>query len=149
MLKYIRTIFILLISVFSIAKAQVKKQSENVLITSTRTITSVLTNEKGELLINVSAKDLARIKANGFVRYSDFGARGDSKTDDIDAIAATHAFANQHGLPVKADDGFTYFISGKNRTAIIQTNTDFGKASFIIDDSNVENITEVNKKGNI
>jgi hypothetical protein len=139
MQKHIRSIFFLLISVFSIAKAQVKKQNENVLVTSTGNNTKVLANEKGELLVNVSAKDIDRFKIEGFIRYSDFGAKGDSKTDDIDAIAATHAFANQHGLPVKADDGFTYFISGKNRTAIIQTNTDFGKASFIIDDTNVEN----------
>jgi hypothetical protein len=73
------------------------------------------------------------------VRYSDFGAKGDGKTDDIDAIAATHAFANQQDLPVKADDGATYYIGGKNRTAVIRTNTDFGKAAFIIDDTNVQN----------
>jgi hypothetical protein len=51
---------------------------------------------------------------------------GDRKTDDIDAIAATHAFANQQGLPVKAGEGATYYISGKDRTAFIQTDTDFG-----------------------
>ena len=84
-------------------------------------------------------KDLRKFKANGFVSYSDFGARGDGKTDDIDSIAATHAYANQHGLTVKADDGATYYISGKNRTAVIMTNTDFGTAAFIIDDSSVEN----------
>ncbi len=73
------------------------------------------------------------------VRYSDFGAKGDGKTDDIDAIAEAHAFANQHGLPVKADEDATYYIGGKNRTAVIQTNTDFGTADFIIDDTNVQN----------
>ena len=76
---------------------------------------------------------------NGLVSYSDFGARGDGKTDDMDAIAATHAFANQHSLPVKADEGATYYIGGKNRTAVIQTNTDFGTAAFIIDDTDVSN----------
>ena len=84
-------------------------------------------------------QDLGCILANKIVRYSDFGAKGDGKTDDMEAIVAAHAFANQHQLPVKADDGATYYIAGKNRTAIIQTNTDFGKAAFIIDDSNVEN----------
>jgi hypothetical protein len=73
------------------------------------------------------------------VSYSDFGARGDGKTDDIDAIAATHAFANQENLPVKADEGATYYISGKNRTAVIRTNTDFGTAAFIINDTAVQN----------
>ncbi len=76
---------------------------------------------------------------NGVVRYSDFGAKGDGKTDDMDAIVAAHAYANQEGLPVKADDGATYYISGKNRTAVIRTNTDFGTAAFIIDDTDVEN----------
>jgi hypothetical protein len=87
----------------------------------------------------VSKKDVRKFKANGLVRYSDFGARGDGKTDDIDAIAAAHAFANQHGLPVKADEGATYYIGGKDRTAVIQTDTDFGTAAFIIDDTDVEN----------
>jgi hypothetical protein len=73
------------------------------------------------------------------VRYSDFGAKGDGKTDDIEAIAEAHTYANEHGLSVKADEGFTYYISGKDRTAVIQTDTDFGTASFIIDDTDVEN----------
>jgi hypothetical protein len=72
------------------------------------------------------------------VRYRDFGAKGDGKTDDIDAIVKAHAFANEHGLPVKADDEATYFISGKNRTAVIQTDTDFGTAAFVIDDTDVQ-----------
>ena len=77
--------------------------------------------------------------AQEVVRYGDFGAAGDGETDDIDAIAAAHAFANQHGLPVRADDGTTYYISGKDRTAVIQTDTDFGSAAFLIDDTDVEN----------
>ncbi len=72
------------------------------------------------------------------VRYREFGAKGDGKTDDIDAIVRAHAFANEHGHPVKADDDATYYISGKNRTAVIQTDTDFGTAAFIIDDTDVQ-----------
>ncbi|NIJ55464.1 hypothetical protein [Dyadobacter arcticus] len=78
-------------------------------------------------------------KAAEFARYSDFGAKGDGKTNDIDAIAATHAFANLNNLLVKADDGATYYIGGKDRTVIVQTDTDFGKAAFIIDDTEVQN----------
>ena len=74
-----------------------------------------------------------------FVLYSQFGAKGDGKTDDIEAIIRAHAFANEHGLPVRADDGATYYIGGRDRTAIIRTNTDFGTAAFIIDDTDVEN----------
>ena len=99
----------------------------------------VSTNENGELLINVSKEYIQKFVADGFVRYSDFGATGDSKTNDIDAIAAAHQFANEHDLLVKADEGATYYIGGTNRTAVIQTDTDFGTAEFIIDDTDVEN----------
>ncbi len=89
--------------------------------------------------MSVSPKDVLKFKAAKVVHYSDFGAKGDGKIDDIDAIAATHAFANLHQLFVKADAGATYYIGGKDITAIIQTDTDFGTASFIIDDREVEN----------
>ena len=130
--------FLLFSGVISIAQGQVNSQSENVVITSEKNKTQVQTNEKGELLVNVSPKDVEKFKAAGLVRYSDFGAKGDGKTDDMDAIAATHAFANKQGLLVKADNNATYYIGGKKRTAVIQTNTDFGTAAFIIDDTNVE-----------
>ena len=88
---------------------------------------------------NISAKQLAKFKAAGVVSYRDFGAKGDGKTDDMEAIAATHAFANTNGLKVKADANATYYVSGKERTAMIQTDTDFGTAAFIIDDTDVQN----------
>jgi len=137
-MKNLFLFFFLFSGVSSIVQGQTKSPLENVVITSMADKTRVRTAENGELLINVSPKDLRKFKARGFVRYSEFGARGDEKTDDIDAIAAAHAFANQYGLSVKADEGATYYISGKNRTAVIRTNTDFGTAAFIIDDSNVE-----------
>ncbi len=90
-------------------------------------------------LSQVSPKDSCDFISKGWVRYSDFGARGDGKTDDIKAIAATHAFANRHGLTVKADDEATYYIGGENHTVDIRTNTDFGNAAFIIDDTAVQN----------
>ncbi len=83
--------------------------------------------------------DKARTVPVDVVRYEDFGARGDGETDDGAAIAKAHAFANQHGLPVRADDKATYYIGGRENTAVIQTDTDFGAARFIIDDTEVEN----------
>lgn len=121
------------------AQGQTKDPLKNVLITSGEGKTRVSVNENGQLQVNVSPKDAIKFKARGLVRYSDFGARGNGKTDDMEAIAATHAFANEHGLVVKADDKATYYIGGKERTAIIQTDTDFGKAAFIIDDTDVQN----------
>ncbi len=87
----------------------------------------------------LSPNEVLKLKAAKSVRYSEFGAKGDGKTDDIEAIAATHEFANLHHLMVKADAGATYYIGGKERTAFIQTDTDFGTAAFIIDDTDVKN----------
>ncbi len=138
MIKYL-LLLLFLFSCTIVSHGQTESPLENVVITSNNKKTKVRTNENGELNANVSPKDVAKFKANGFVHYSDFGAMGDGKTDDINAIAATHAFANQHGLLVKADKGATYYISGKERTAVIRTNTDFGTAAFIIDDTEVQN----------
>jgi hypothetical protein len=123
----------------SVTQVQSQNPPEDITITSKKKKTRVQTNENGALEVNVSPRNIRKFKAAGFVRYSDFGAAGDGKTDDIDAIAATHAVANQHGLPVKADEGAAYYIGGKERTAVIRTDTDFGTAEFIIDDTDVEN----------
>lgn len=139
-MKYTFLMFLFLTCVF-VTRAQHKTQLENnvVITTSQEQKTRVYTSDNEELHVNVSPKDVLKFKAAGTVRYSDFGAKGDGKTDDIDLIAATHAFANLHGLLVKADDGVTYYIGGKERTAVIRTNTDFGTAAFIIDDTEVKN----------
>ncbi|MBW1724643.1 MAG: hypothetical protein JRJ33_04575 [Deltaproteobacteria bacterium] len=137
-MKYMLLLFFLFSCVI-VAQGQTKSPLENVVITSKKNKTQVHTNENGELHVNVSPKDVLKFKAIGLVRYSDFGAMGNGKTDDIDAIAAAHAFANQHGLLVKADEGATYYIGGKERTAVIRTDADFGTAAFIIDDTEVQN----------
>ncbi len=128
-----------LFSCLTVVQGQNEGQLENVVITSKKKNTQVYTDEKGALHVNVSPKNVNKFKDAGMVRYSDFGAKGDSKTDDIDAIAAAHGFANEHGHLVKADEGATYYIGGKERTAFIKTDTDFGTAAFIIDDTNVQN----------
>lgn len=122
-----------------VAHGQNKDSKENLLITSLNEKTRTYLNANNELVVNVKPKDARKFKVAGFVRYSDFGAKGDGKSDDIDAIAGTHAFANQQGLRVKANEGATYYIGGKERTVIIRTDTDFGKAKFIIDDTEVQN----------
>ncbi|MEX2568951.1 MAG: hypothetical protein WD431_23620 [Cyclobacteriaceae bacterium] len=142
-MKYLLSFFFLcsLVSLFP-ATAQEFEPHENVLITTNQEQTQGMTNDKGALVVHVSSEDLGKFKNQGFVRYGDFGAKGDGKTDDMDAIAATHALANQEGLPVKAKEGDQYYISGKVRTAVIQTDTDFGSAEFIIDDTDVEDRTK-------
>lgn len=86
----------------------------------------------------MAAAQTVALKINGVVSYSDFGAKGDGKNDDGDAIAAAHQYANKYGLPVKADDGMTFYFGDARKTIGIETDTDFGTAKFIIDDSKVE-----------
>ena len=74
------------------------------------------------------------------VTYEEFGALGDGVADDLPAIVAAHAHANEHGLPVRARADATYHLGARALTAIIQTDTDWNTARFIIDDSReVEN----------
>ena len=70
-----------------------------------------------------------------FVTYREFGAKGDGKTNDIEAIIKTHEYANEHGVPVRGDEGATYYIGLIERGAVIRTDTDWTGAKFIIDDS--------------
>jgi hypothetical protein len=74
-----------------------------------------------------------------FLSYGDFGAAGDGIADDFDAIIATHATANKAGLPVKADPHALYYIGGTDKTATVQTDTDWNTARFIIDDTHTVN----------
>jgi len=76
--------------------------------------------------------------AADFITYSEHGAVGDGVTDDFEAIIKAHTAANVAGLPVKAEAGKTYYIGNVNRTAPIQTDTDWTDAKFIIDDIEVE-----------
>ena len=131
-------LFTALSCMLNMAQGQPENPSENVVITYEDGKTLVSPGENGVLYLNVSPEDLLRFKAGDAVRYGDFGAAGDGKTNDINAIAATHAFANQHGISVKAEEGAIYYIGGDKRTATIQADTDFGTASFIIDDTRVE-----------
>ncbi len=75
----------------------------------------------------------------GYVTYEDFGAVGDGKSDDLEAIVKTHEYANANNLSVFANETATYYIGGGNKTAYIMTDTDWSTARFIIDDTNVEN----------
>lgn len=118
-------------------EAQTPGSPETVVISEGGALTAMQTDSAGLLQVSLAAADARSIRERGYVLYSDFGAKGDGESDDIDAIAAAHAFANQHELPVRADEGATYYIEGE-RTAVIRTDTDFGGAEFIIDDRDVE-----------
>jgi len=72
-----------------------------------------------------------------YFSYRDFGAKGNGKTDDFDAIVATHEAANAAGKKVRATPGAVYYIGGARKTARIRTDTDWTGAEFIIDDTKV------------
>ena len=74
-----------------------------------------------------------------YVTYEDFGAVGDGKADDLEAIVKAHGYANENNLRVFANETATYYISGADKTAYIKTDTDWSTARFIIDDAQVEN----------
>lgn len=74
-----------------------------------------------------------------YVTYEDFGAVGDGKTDDFEAIVKTHEYANSNGLSVFANETATYYIGGANKTAVIMTDVSWSTARFVIDDTAVEN----------
>ena len=138
-MRYVFALFFSLVAVTA-AHGQVENPSEKVVITAEAGRTEVRTDASGVLRVNVSPDDALEFRARGSVRYGEFGARGDGTTDDIDAIAAAHAYANRHALTVRADEGATYYIGGKARTAVIRTDTDFGTANFLIDDRNVQDL---------
>ena len=82
----------------------------------------------------------AAAQAKDFVTYEEFGAVGDGKADDQQAIAAAHAEANRRNLPVKAGAGKTYYIGRGAAVAVIKTDVDFGTANFVIDDRALDDL---------
>ena len=75
--------------------------------------------------------------AERILYYSEYGAVGDGVADDFDAIIKTHEAANEAGVKVCADNDAVYYIGSAAKTACVQTDTDWGNAKFIIDDSQV------------
>lgn len=73
-----------------------------------------------------------------YLTYEQFGAIGDGVADDMPAIVRTHAEANRLGLPVRARDHALYRIANRSATAEIGTDTDWGDASFVIDDRGLD-----------
>lgn len=85
-----------------------------------------------------AAEQKPQVPAEGPVNYEAFGAVGDGVADDLPAIVAAHAFATEHGLPVKTKPGATYNLGRRALTAVITTDTDWNTSRFIIIDRDVE-----------
>ncbi|MBX3015397.1 MAG: hypothetical protein KF832_28010 [Caldilineaceae bacterium] len=76
--------------------------------------------------------------ADGFVTYEAFGALGDGVADDLPAICAAHAYANDQRLPVRTEPAATYHLGRQALTAVITTDTDWTTSRFTIDDTQVD-----------
>ena len=76
--------------------------------------------------------------SGGWVDYEAFGALGDGVADDMPAIRAAHAYANEHSLGVRTKSDATYHLGGRALTAVIATDTDWNTSRFTIDDTEVE-----------
>ena len=79
------------------------------------------------------------------ISYEEFGAVGDGKTDDSEAIRATHIYANEYGHTVVADSRNTYYIGPMEEAIPIKTDVYWGSANFIIDDSKIKSGNEARK----
>lgn len=101
-----------------------------------RDIIEMACSEAGSSLILRDGDHFALNYGDG-VRYEDFGAKGDGKTDDSKALRDAHAYANEKGLPVLAREDATYYIGGDDCRITIMTDVDWSCAEFVIDDTNV------------
>jgi len=101
-----------------------------------RAVSAILAGLLAAALFTTGANAREEMQAV-YVTYEQFDAVGDGVEDDFDAICDAHAYANANNLPVKADPEATYRIVRTRAPAEIRTNTEWGGAHFIIDDSNV------------
>jgi len=74
-----------------------------------------------------------------FINYEDFGAVGNGKTNDFQAIKSAHEYANKNNLPVQTKSDAVYYIGDTDSDIPVMTDADWNKSRFIIDDTNVSN----------
>ncbi|MDF7800273.1 hypothetical protein P4C99_12415 [Pontiellaceae bacterium B1224] len=91
------------------------------------------------LLLLLGCDSFSKEAAREVVTYEAHGAVGDGVADDLPAICAAHAYANEHGLPVRSNPSATYHLGRTAKTVIIATDTDWNTSRFTIDDTDVEN----------
>ncbi len=84
------------------------------------------------------------------IYYSDFGAKGDGRTDDFEALKATHEYANLYGHTVCSNPGSNYYIGSTGGKSItIMTSVNWGDSKFTIDDSEIHYEDSANRGASI
>ncbi len=76
------------------------------------------------------------------INYKEFGAKGNGRDNDFEAILACHEYANTYGHSVVVNSGTYYIKETGGKTIPVMTDVDWTGAKFIIDDSF---ITEADK----
>ena len=97
--------------------------------------TAKLTNAEGTLALDSSYNYSEDVR---YVYYKDYGAVGDGRTDDSEAIRDAHEYANAGGHKVIATAGARYYIGKLQSSIIIKTDVDWLDAKFILDDKIIE-----------
>ncbi len=77
------------------------------------------------------------------VSYAEFGAVGDGVTDDFAALKKAHVYANEKGVPVKAEKGKKYYVAPHEDCIPVKTDVDWTDAEFIIDDKSADKDSRV------
>ncbi len=108
---------------------------ETLLLGWNRLLQAAMNGQNG--VVSLDAHLPFTVDSTSYITYRDFGATGDGETNDMDAIAAAHAYANKHNLPVRGTEGDTYRIVSAGSGAVIETDTDWTGCSFLIDDAAV------------
>lgn len=72
-----------------------------------------------------------------YYEMEQFGAVGDGRTDDSEAIRRAHEYANTYGHTVKAKKGKVYYIGPMSSSIEIRTDVDWSGSEFIIDDRDI------------
>ena len=107
-----------------------------------KTVQKLIFGKMNDVTIPANYKETKR---TAYVYYSDFGAKGDGKTDDFNALFSAHAFANECGQKVYGDEGAVYYINEDfTKEIIVQTDTDLQGATVRIND--VGSIAYANRK---
>ena len=65
------------------------------------------TGKTGDIELKAFTSDEINISV---ITYEEFGAKGDGKTDDLEAIRGAHAEANKGGQTVIGTKGKTYYV---------------------------------------